>query len=126
MVTRNELLQQTSRHRDAGLDDAQVAQYLAALDDWQQEQGKLTKTFSFANYYETVAFVNALAWMIHAEDHHPDLLVSYNRCTVGFNTHSVNGGRGGLSENDFICAAKTDAIHQRAAAENSAAGTPSK
>jgi 4a-hydroxytetrahydrobiopterin dehydratase len=53
-----------------------------------------------------MAFVNAVAWIAHAEDHHPDLLVSYNRCTVRFNTHSV----GGLSVNDFICAAKLDAL----------------
>ena len=54
----------------------------------------------------TMAFVNAVAWIAHREDHHPDLLVSYNRCTVRFNTHSV----GGLSINDFICAAKVDGL----------------
>ena len=58
------------------------------------------------------AFVNAVAWMVHAEDHHPDLHVGYNRCTVRWNTHSVAG----ISENDFICAAKTDATFARTAA----------
>ncbi len=53
-----------------------------------------------------MAFVNALAWVAHPEDHHPDLAVSYNRCAVRFNTHSV----GGISINDFICAAKVDAL----------------
>ena len=53
-----------------------------------------------------MAFVNALAWIAHVEDHHPDLAVSYSRCTVRFNTHSV----GGISINDFICAAKVDAL----------------
>jgi 4a-hydroxytetrahydrobiopterin dehydratase len=66
----------------------------------------IERQFRFTNYYETIAFVNALAWLIHREDHHPDLLVGYNRCTVRFSTHSVKG----LSENDFICAAKIDAL----------------
>ncbi|HEY9150705.1 MAG TPA: 4a-hydroxytetrahydrobiopterin dehydratase, partial [Gammaproteobacteria bacterium] len=60
----------------------------------------------FKNYYQTIAFVNALAWIANQEDHHPDLEVSYNRCTVHFSTHSI----GGLSLNDFICAARLDAL----------------
>lgn len=66
----------------------------------------ISRSFKFKNYYETLAFVNAMAWIIHREDHHPDLEVGYNRCLVKFSTHSVNG----LSENDFICAAKLDAL----------------
>ena len=66
----------------------------------------LVKTFSFADYHHTMAFVNAVAWIAHQQDHHPDLTVSYNRCTVRFNTHSV----GGLSINDFICAARVDQL----------------
>jgi 4a-hydroxytetrahydrobiopterin dehydratase len=62
--------------------------------------------FQFKNYYETMAFVNAVAWVAHREDHHPDLEVGYNKCTVRYSTHSV----GGLSENDFICAAKVDSL----------------
>ncbi|MDR6585781.1 4a-hydroxytetrahydrobiopterin dehydratase [Herbaspirillum sp. BH-1] len=92
------------------LDDAALASHLAALPEWKIEGGKLARSFAFANYYETLAFVNAIAWVIHAEDHHPDLGVSYNRCSVRFDTHSVNDGRGGLSTNDFVCAAKVDAI----------------
>ena len=68
--------------------------------------GAIEKTFPFKNYHETIAFVNALAWVAHTEDHHPDLTVSYARCVVRFNTHSV----GGISVNDFICAAKADAL----------------
>ena len=64
------------------------------------------KTFNFKNYYETMAFVNALAYMAHREDHHPDLGVHYNRCVVRYSTHDV----GGLSENDFICAAKAEEL----------------
>ena len=68
--------------------------------------GAIEKTFTFKNYHETMAFVNALAWIAHTEDHHPDLVVTYNRCIVRFTTHSV----GGISINDFICAAKADAL----------------
>ena len=66
----------------------------------------ISREFRFKNYYETIAFVNALAWLAHKEDHHPDIEVSYNRCVVRFNTHVA----GGLTANDFICAAKTDSI----------------
>jgi 4a-hydroxytetrahydrobiopterin dehydratase len=66
----------------------------------------LVQAFSFADYHRTMAFVNAVAWIAHQQDHHPDMTVSYNRCTVRFNTHSV----GGLSINDFICAARVDQL----------------
>jgi len=66
----------------------------------------LTRDFKFANFHATMAFVNAVAWIAHVEDHHPDLEVGYGHCRVTFSTHSV----GGLSENDFICAAKVDAL----------------
>lgn len=56
--------------------------------------------------------MNALAFIVHAQDHHPELRVTWNRCTVLFHTHSVNNGQGGLSENDFFCAAKIDALVQ--------------
>lgn len=90
----------------AAMADEKVAAQLAVLPEWSHRDGAVTRTFRFADYYQTLAFVNALAFMVHREDHHPDLLVSYNRCEVRFNTHSV----GGISENDFICAAKADAI----------------
>ena len=61
--------------------------------------------FTFKNYYQTMAFVNVIAQIAHQQDHHPDLLVSYNSCTVTYSTHSV----GGLSIKDFICAAKINA-----------------
>ena len=73
---------------------------------WKLIDGALEKTYPFANYYETMAFVNALAWVAHREDHHPDLAVSYGRCTVRFNTHDV----GGISVSDFHCAAAVDAL----------------
>lgn len=79
---------------------------LKQLDGWAQSGSRITKTFEFKNYYQTMAFVNATAWLSHREDHHPDLHVGYNKCQVEYSTHAV----GGLSENDFICAAKVDAL----------------
>ena len=81
---------------------------LGQLNDWElDESGKeISRSFTFKNYYQTMAFVNALAWIAHQEDHHPDLQVGYNRVQVRFSTHSI----GGLSQNDFICAAKIDAL----------------
>ncbi len=89
--------------------DAEAARdMLGQLNDWElDESGKeISRSFTFKNYYRTMAFVNALAWIAHQEDHHPDLQVGYNRVQVRFSTHSI----GGLSENDFICAAKIDAL----------------
>jgi 4a-hydroxytetrahydrobiopterin dehydratase len=88
------------------LTDTQIAALLAKLSGWDVKDGQLRRTFRFKNYYETMAFVNATAWVSHREDHHPDMEVGYNRCTVRYSTHSI----GGLSENDFICAAKIDLL----------------
>lgn len=115
MVTVPELLNKHCRHLDTGLDDTQIREHLAAVDGWSLQERKIVKSFQFKNYYETLAFVNAIAYVIHAEDHHPELVVTYNRCIARFDTHSVNGGRGGISENDFICAAKIDALFQATA-----------
>jgi 4a-hydroxytetrahydrobiopterin dehydratase len=90
----------------APLTPEQAGPMLQGLPGWKVEGGKLAKSFSFANYYETMAFVNALAWISHREDHHPDLAVGYKQCKVVYSTHAI----GGLSENDFICAAKCDAL----------------
>jgi 4a-hydroxytetrahydrobiopterin dehydratase len=86
--------------------EAAIRDHLAQVSGWHLSDGAIEKSFGFKNYHETMAFVNALAWIAHTEDHHPDLAVSYNRCVVRFNTHSV----GGISVNDFICAAKADAL----------------
>ena len=85
---------------------AEVEGHLVHAPGWQRVGDTIERSFSFTDYHHTMAFVNAVAWVAHVEDHHPDLLVSYNRCTVRFNTHSV----GGISINDFICAAKLDAL----------------
>jgi len=84
----------------------QAKELMRELKGWITEDGKLVKVYPFTNYYQTMAFVNALAWISHREDHHPDLAVGYNQCKVTYSTHAI----GGLSENDFICAAKCDAL----------------
>ncbi len=78
------------------------------LPDWELKADglKIQRSFKFSNFHQTMAFVNALAWIAHREDHHPDLEVSYARVVVHYQTHAVSG----LSENDFICAAKVDAL----------------
>jgi 4a-hydroxytetrahydrobiopterin dehydratase len=73
---------------------------------WRLMDGALEKTFNFKNFYETMGFVNAVAFIANAEDHHPDLSVSFSKCTVRFNTHDVNG----ISVSDFFCASKVDAL----------------
>ncbi len=93
----------------AAMTNAEITAQVTALDGWDFVDGALRKTYRFKNYYETLAFVNAVAYMVHQEDHHPDLHVGYDRCEVRYNTHSVNG----ISENDFISAAKADAVYSQ-------------
>jgi 4a-hydroxytetrahydrobiopterin dehydratase len=86
----------------------EVAKLLKHLQGWAHEGGVIAKTYQFKNYYQTLAFVNATAWISHREDHHPDIAVGYNQCRVSYVTHAING----LSQNDFICAAKLDALFE--------------
>lgn len=79
---------------------------LKQLDGWVQHGKIISKIFDFTNYHQAMSFVNAVAWVSNQEDHHPELTVSYNKCKVEYTTHAING----LSENDFICAAKVDAL----------------
>ena len=92
----------------AALTSSESLALLAEVPGWllSAEATTIEREFRFADYYETIAFVNAVAWVVHAQDHHPDLEVRYNRCRVRFSTHSVKG----LSENDFICAARINAM----------------
>ena len=96
---------------DHKLGEARLAELLPQVPGWELSEGDqaLSRTFRFKDYYATMAFVNALAWIAHREDHHPDLGVHYDRAVVRFSTHDV----GGLSENDFICAAKTSALTEQ-------------
>ena len=88
----------------------QIVASLAQLEGWtltgDGASVAIEKTFTFANYYETIAFVNAVAFVAHTQDHHPDLSVHFKRCVVRFNTHEVAG----ISASDFDCAARVDAL----------------
>lgn len=93
----------------AALKPAQCAELMPNLrSEWKlsDDSRHITATFEFKNYFRTVAFVNAAAYIAIQEDHHPDIAFGYKTCTITFWTHNING----LSENDFICAAKVDAL----------------
>ena len=85
-----------------------AAELSREVPDWQLNSAAqaISRSLRFKNFHATMAFVNAVASIAHREDHHPDLEVGYNYCTVHYRTHAVDG----LSENDFICAAKIDAL----------------
>ena len=90
-------------------DAAQAREWLTKLDPaWRLDANakQIRRELKFKDFYRTMSFVNALAHVANVEDHHPDLEVGYGRCRVTFSTHSV----GGLSENDFVCAAKVDRL----------------
>ena len=90
------------------LNKAQAEKLLAEIEGWELsgDATEITKLFQFKGFYKTMAFVNALAWIAQQEGHHPDMTVTFNSCKVRYQTHALNG----LSENDFICAAKIDAL----------------
>jgi 4a-hydroxytetrahydrobiopterin dehydratase len=98
--------QRCSHQSGAALDAAAQQLLLSQLPGWQVQGDTLSKTYQLPDYHRTLALVNAVAWLAHEQDHHPDMQVSYNRLTVHWSTHSV----GGLSLNDFICAARTEAL----------------
>lgn len=83
-----------------------IDELLERLEGWEYSAGKIGKLFQFKSWSQTIAFVNAVAWIAHRENHHPDLEVGYNTCRVNYTTHAISG----LSENDFICAAKVEAL----------------
>lgn len=87
-----------------GADDIDAC--LSMLEGWQRAGSEITCSFKFPGYYETVAFVNAVAWTAQKEDHHPEVTFGYKECTVRFTTHSV----GGITENDLVCAAKINEL----------------
>ncbi len=99
-----------AQHPRRALTATQIVSSLATVEGWKLTGDgadvAIEKTFSFANYYETISFVNALAFIANAQDHHPDLSVHFNRCVVRFNTHDVKG----ISTTDFECAAQADAL----------------
>jgi len=116
----SELINKTCKPCEGGvapLSESEAQTLLKNVEGWAIEPlsgastdtalaSEISRSFKFKNYYETIAFVNAVAWIANQEDHHPDMSVSYNRCLVRYSTHAI----GGLSENDFICAAKINAL----------------
>lgn len=95
----------------APLDVKRVQALLAQVPEWQLagDSKSISRLFRFSDFHQTMAFVNALAWVAHQEDHHPDLEVGYNRCTVRYSSHAASG----LTLNDFICAAHIDALLEK-------------
>jgi 4a-hydroxytetrahydrobiopterin dehydratase len=102
------LLQEKCAHAASALDDAAITGLLAEVAGWSVHGGTLCRDFAFDDYAETLGFVNALAWIVQHEDHHPELTLTYRNCLVRFQTHSAGGA---ISRNDFICAAKANAIY---------------
>jgi len=90
------------------LNQARVEALLPQIPGWQvdDEHKKIHRRFEFKGFYKTMAFINAMAWIANKEAHHPDFEAGYNFCLVNFTTHAIDG----LSENDFICAAKVNAL----------------
>ena len=88
------------------LSEPELNAHLAVLPGWSARDNAIEKTFAFANYYETMAFTNAIAYVAHRVDHHPDLGVHYNRCVVRYSTHDA----GGVTLNDCICAAQVERL----------------
>ena len=99
-----------SRESRRALTATEIVAQLGLLPGWRLSGDgadvAIEKTYTFANYHETMAFVNAVAFIAHVQDHHPDLLVQYARCTVRLNTHDV----GGISATDMECATRIDAL----------------
>jgi 4a-hydroxytetrahydrobiopterin dehydratase len=95
----------------AALTAAQIKNLMPQLNKhWEvtPDNRMIKRSLSFKDFYQTMAFVNALAWIANIENHHPDLEVGYNYCHVTFMTHALEG----LSHNDFICAAKLDKLFE--------------
>lgn len=81
---------------------------LADVPGWElaEDSKSIMRRFEFKGFYKCMSFINAMAWVANAENHHPDFSAGYNFCEVTFTTHAIDG----LSDNDFICAAKVNAL----------------
>ena len=95
------------RQKKDAIGPAAVVAQLAVLPSWSVHGKRIERTYDFADYWETIAFVNAIAFVANREDHHPELVVNYDKIVVRFDTHSA----GGITENDFICAARLEALY---------------
>lgn len=90
------------------LEEREAREKLSHLPGWEFNANSIFREFAFENYYQTLSFVNAVAWIAHRQDHHPDITFGYRNCRVTYRTHAIDG----LSENDFICAAHVEALTQ--------------
>jgi 4a-hydroxytetrahydrobiopterin dehydratase len=112
MRMNDELADKRCRPCEGGVRPLQADEARALLGtlhaDWRISDDGLaiSREYRFAAYSRSLGFCNAVAWIAITEGHHPDMLLSYSRCVVSFTTHAI----GGLSENDFICAAKVDRL----------------
>ena len=108
----HDLLSLTCKHystEDTKLTETEITNLLTKVTGWilsQADKNIITKDFKFKNYHQTIEFINAVAWIIHNQDHHPQITITYNTCHIEFSTHSIKG----LSLNDFICAAKINSL----------------
>lgn len=95
----------------APLSAKEAEKLLADIPGWEinPDHTEIMHRFTFRNFYVTMGFVNAVAWMAHQENHHPDMEVGFNYCTIRYSTHAIKG----LSENDFICAAKVNGLQKK-------------
>jgi 4a-hydroxytetrahydrobiopterin dehydratase len=102
------LTEKRSVHKATKLDPGQIEVLLAEVSGYKADDARaaISREYEFPDFYETIAFVNAIAYIANQEDHHPDLEVGYGKCRVSFSTHDA----GGLTENDFICAARVNAL----------------
>ena len=93
---------------ESAMNLSEIEELRGCTPEWQYcaTENELTQTYHFKNYHQTMAFVNKVAEVVHQENHHPQMQIGYSRCKVSFNTHTVNG----ITENDFICAAKIDQL----------------
>ncbi|MDH4181610.1 MAG: 4a-hydroxytetrahydrobiopterin dehydratase [Betaproteobacteria bacterium] len=106
-ATALESLAQQACVRDAArLPAGEVDTLLAVLPGWQHVADRVAKTYRFAGWHETMAFVNAVAWIAERAGHHPDLSVHFNRCVVSYSTHDA----GGITRNDLVCAARVERL----------------
>ena len=112
MTDKNDLVERQCKPCEGGVPplepEAAEALLKALHENWSiSDDGKwIRREFNFTGFNRTMGFVNAVAWIAHAEDHHPDIEAGYNRCLVRYSTHAI----GGLSDNDFICAGRIDTL----------------
>ncbi len=108
-LTHDQLRTLHCRHMTAAdrLTDEAITAQLQAVPKWQHIDGAIMRTFELKNFHETMAFVNAIAWIFHREDHHPDMHVGYKTVSLRFRTHSADG----ITLNDFICAVRVDEVY---------------